>query len=191
MTCDLASAEEVQSPTGFELASAQSTTRQEIRRVGEGPWDAWVAGWQGSATGLLKRQRLPDIVLDSQHAKWYEHAISGISGTVSDIPEMVAGGIAGAAAGGAVGSAVPVVGTALGGILGAGAGIFAVPTAIRESLIQAYQSREADSSKDFLDRAGIVINETAKSSVVGTLTVVAGAVAGPTARPARVVRFGI
>src|SRR5258708_11934242 len=118
MSFDLASAEEVQSP-GFDIGSAQPVTRPQVQRAGEGPWDAWIAGWQGSATGLLKRQRLPDIVLDPQHAKWYEHAISGISGTASDIPEMVVGGVAGAAAGGAVGSAVPVVGTAVGGILGA------------------------------------------------------------------------
>lgn len=168
MTFDIASATE--SSIGFDLASAAPATRPQVQRQGSGPWDAWVAGWQGSATGLIKRGRLPDVVLDQQHAEWYEHALEGAGSVVPDILQMAAG----AFAGGAIGTALaPGIGT----IAGAGAGAFAVPTAIRESLIQAYQARDADSSADFLDRAGIVIKQTGKSALVGALTAGAGTLA--------------
>lgn len=139
---------------------------------GTGVWDALVSGYQGSATGLLQRRRLPDVVLDHTHAKWYEKALESTSGMVSELPEMVAG----FAAGGAVGSVAGPVGT----ILGGGAGAFAVPTAIRESLIQAYHSGEAGSSADFLSRTGIVLKETGKSALVGAATMGAGALVART-----------
>src|SRR5581483_3851712 len=142
----------------------------EPARTGTGVWDALVAGYQGSATGLLARGRLPDVVLDQSHAKWYEKAVQGISSTVSDIPEMAVGAVGGVAAGTAV--AGP-----LGGILGGGAGTFAVPTLIRESLVQAYSKGEVTSAADFLNRASIVIKETGKSAAVGALTAGAGTVA--------------
>ena len=152
-------------------------------RRGSGPWDALVAGYQGSATGLALRGKLPDVVLDPSHAKWYEKAIAGASSMVSELPEMVAGGIAGAAAGTAI---APGPGT----IVGAGAGTFAVPTAIRESLIQAYQARDAVNSADFLSRAAIVLKETGKSALVGGLTAGAGSVAARTVGAAVVGEMG-
>src|SRR5258708_630086 len=181
MTFDLASASEA--PTGFDLASAQPTTRPQTQRQGSGPWDAWVAGYQGSIRGLELRGKLPDVVLDPQHAKWYEHAISSASGIVSELPEMIVGGAAGGLAG-------TVVAPGPGTILGAGAGMLAIPTAIRESLIQAYQAREADSSADFLDRAGIAIKETAKSAAGGALTAGAGAITARGAGSAVVCQMG-
>ena len=136
------------------------------------------AGWQGSATGLITRGKLPDVVLDPHHAKWYDKLITGATQMGAEAPLMIAGalggGAAGAAGGGAVGSAVPVVGTvagaATGAVVGAGAGGFAVPTAIRESLTQYYDSQEGGSSADFLTRAGIVIKATGKDALIGGLT---------------------
>lgn len=154
-------------------------------RTANGFLDALEAGWQGSATGLALRMRLPDVVLDHTNAKWYEKVAAAGAQMVSEIPEMVvgavAGGAAGTAGGAAVGSAVPVVGTiaggAVGGILGTGAGAFAVPAAIRESLIQAYTANEVGSSGDFLSRATIVLKTTGKEGLIGAATFGMGAAA--------------
>lgn len=147
--------------------------------------DAVQAGYQGSATGLALRGRLPDVVLDQQHAKWYEKAAAAGAQMVSELPEMAIGGAlggaVGTAGGGAVGSAVPVVGTAagavVGGLVGTGAGAFAVPAAIRESLMQAYAGGEVTSSADFLNRAAIVLKTTGKEAAIGGLTFGVGSAA--------------
>src|SRR5258708_36304849 len=123
MAFDLASAEEVQSP-GFDIGSAQPAMRPQIQRAGEGPWDAWVAGWKGSGTGLFKRGKLPDIVLDPRHAKWYENALATVGSTASGLPESI-------------GAAWVVKG---GGPRAMWAAANAVPTEIREALTRAYES---------------------------------------------------
>src|SRR5690348_17054281 len=134
------------------------------------------SGYQSSATGLLASGKMPDIVLDPHHAKWYDKALSGIGEVGSDIPEM--------AAGGAVGS--------LAGPLGTGAGMMAVPTAIRESLIKGYNSGEISSSADFLTRTKIaitgmadadVLKATAKAATVGALTAGTGGLITKTLGP--------
>jgi GNAT superfamily N-acetyltransferase len=142
-------------------------------RVASGVLDALQAGYQGSATGLAVRRQLPDVVLDSSHATWYEKLAAGGAQMVSEVPEMVAGAAGGAAAGTAV--AGPV-----GGIVGGGAGAFAVPTAIRESLMQAYSGGEVKSTADFLTRAKIVVKATAKDALVGGATFGAGGLAART-----------
>jgi hypothetical protein len=156
-------------------------------REGHGPWDAVVAGYQGAGTGLLVRGKLPNVVLDPQHAKWYENALETLSGIVSDLPQSIAGAIAGSAAGTAV---APGIGTTVGG----GAGALAVPAAIRESLVHAYQNGEVSSSSDFLDRVGIairglsepdVLKAAGKAAVVGGLTGMAGKFAAPLGNAAK------
>jgi hypothetical protein len=128
------------------------------------------AGWQGSATGLWIRGKLPDVVLDPQHSKWYEKLAASATQMASELPEMITGGLAGAAAGGAAGSEVPVVGNVVGAAVGGGAGAFAVPTAIRTALAQAYESKQAVNSADFLSRAKIVLKATGKDALIGALT---------------------
>lgn len=160
-------------------------------RVASGIGEAWTAGYQGSLAGLADRGKLPDVVLDAHHAKWYEKLVAGASQMVNEGPEMIAGaaagGAGGAALGGAIGSVVPVAGTAagaaVGGVLGGGAGAFAAPTAIRESLMQYYAHRDGVSSADFLTRAGIVIKATGKDALIGALTAGAGSVTGKLAAP--------
>lgn len=151
-------------------------------REASGVWDSFVAGYQGSATGMLLRGKLPDIVLDPHHSKWYERALSGVATMASELPEMIAGTIAGSALGGAVsGPAAPV-----GALLGGGAGMMAVPAEIRESLVRAYQNGDADSSTSFLARVGIairglgdkeVMTATAKAAAVGAATMGVGGLA--------------
>ena len=139
-------------------------------RVAQGILDDLQAGWQGSATGLLVRGRLPDVVLDPHHAAWYDKLVSSAAQMGSELPEMVGGAALGTALGTALGGP-------LGGIVGGGAGAFAVPTAIRESLTQYYMSRDGINSADWLSRTGIVIGRTAKDALVGGLSAATGGAA--------------
>lgn len=151
------------------------------REPASGVWDALVAGGQRSGTGLFFRGKLPDVVLDPHHAKWYESAIASAAEIGSDLPQAVAGALGGVAVGTAT---APGVGTTLLG----GAGMMAVPTAIRESLTRAYENGEADSSTDWLTRTGImikgmaeadVLKATGKAALVGAATLGAGKLAAP------------
>lgn len=148
------------------------------QRVGEGMWDAIVSGSQGSGMRLMTRGRLPDVVLDHTHATWYEKALEATSGTITDLPLIVGGGVIGAATRGG-----PMVAGAVGS---------AVPTLVRESLMRAYQRGEVDSSADWLTRSGIVIKGlgdpevaklTAKSAAVGAATMGMGMLVGRMAAP--------
>lgn len=167
-------------PPGFELAAQVSpmVERRAQPRPGSGIWDSLVAGAQDSAIGMFFRNKLPDVVLEPEHAKWYERAAKAVGSFGTDAPLMYLGQQFGSAAGGLAGGAVAgQPGAVAGAIVGGGAAMFAVPTAIRETLVQAYEDREAVNSGDFLARAGIVIKETAKSAAVGGLTMGAGALA--------------
>jgi len=148
-------------------------------RVAKGVSEAWTAGYQSSLAGLIDRQKLPDIVLDPEHSKWYERAVSTVSTLVNEGPEMIGGMIAGGGAGSYAGP--------WGAVIGAGAGGFAVPTAIREAYSSALKSGQITASSDFLDRAKIAIKQlgnpdvlkaTAKAGVVGAVTGGAGRGAG-------------
>lgn len=130
------------------------------------------AGFQGSATGHILRGKLPDVVLDPHHSTWYERAIQGLTEVVSDLPEMVIGGIGGGAAGTAAGPVGTLVGT--------GAGAFALPAAIREAYTQALSKGDVTSAADFLGRTAIVLKETGKQALVGGATFGAGGLAART-----------
>jgi hypothetical protein len=151
------------------------------QRRASGVLEAIEAGFQGSATGLIARNKLPDVVLDPSHSAWYERALSSATGMVADLPEMILGAPAGAAAGGALGSAGGPVGAAIGSVVGGGAGAFAVPAAIREAYTQALTRGEITSASDFLDRAAIVLKTAGKEGLVGGLTFGAGGLAARTA----------
>jgi len=152
-------------PPGFEFQERRSQPR-----VARGISEAFTAGYQGSIAGLVDRGRMPDIVLDPEHSRWYEKLAASASQMFNEAPEMVAGAVVGGAAGTPAGP--------FGTIVGAGVGSMAVPAAIRESLIQAYSKGAVTSSGDFLNRTGIVIKQTAKEGAIGGLSMGAGVVAG-------------
>jgi len=158
--------------------------RRKQPRIASTFSEAVDAGYQGSTRGLIARGRMPDIVLDPQHAKWWQSLASSAAQMVSELPEMIGGAAAGAPAGAAIGAAVTgpaaPAGAVVGGIIGGGAGAFAVPTAIRQSLIQAYSKGEVTGVADFLSRTAIVAKETAKDALVGGLTAGAGGLAART-----------
>ena len=146
--------------------------RRAQPRAAKGVWESMQAGYQGSYVGLANRGKLPDVVLDKESSKWYERVAAGATQLAAEMPAMIAGGVLGGAAGTAVGP----VGT----ILGGGAGAFAVPTAIREALIQSYEKGEVTSVADFISRTGLVMAATGKDALVGAATMGAGGVAART-----------
>ena len=173
-------------PPGFELTGALPqppdgfvAERRARPRLAADMLDAIRSGFQGSATGLALRRGLPDVVLDPYHSTWYEKALAGTTQVLSELPLMIGGGAAGTIAGGGAGTAVAgPVGTAFGGVMGMGAGAFAVPAAIRTTLVESYKAGTADSSGGFLASTAIILKQTAKEAVIGALTMGAGAVVG-------------
>ena len=141
--------------------------------------------------GLLSRGKLPDIVLDEAGAKWYEKAAAGTTGALSDLPAMIAGGaMVGAMTGGATLETGP--GAAIGAAMGVGAGAMAMPTLIRESLMQAYAKGDVTDARDFLSRVGIVAKATTRDAIIGALSAGTGVVAGRAVAPsvARAIEAG-
>jgi len=164
---------------GLLTAAQQASEPVQPTRMAHGALEAAQAGYQASATGLLQRGRLPDIVLDPSHKKWYESAISAAASTISDLPEMIAGGAAAGVAGLPTGPGALALG---------GAAAFATPTAIRQALMTAYSLNQVQSSSDFLSRVGVGIEETGKSAIVGAAMGPAGlgakSIVGPVAERA-------
>lgn len=154
------------------------------------------AGWQMSVSGLIKRGQMPTTVLP-EHAPMYMKIASQISTLAGDLPAMVAGSMAGAeagavagGAGGAViGSVIPGAGTAAGaaagaaggGVVGGGYGAFALPEAIRQSLMSYYEKGTIQNFEDFWSRSAAVFIEANKQGVVGAATMGVGGAVGKVA----------
>lgn len=154
----------------------------KVVQEASGPIESLQAGFQGSATGLAWRRKLPDLVTNPEHSAWWERALSGVGGLVGDAPAMWPGAIAGGAAGTAIGAAMTgpaaPVGAVVGGVLGGGAGMFGLPAAIRESYIQAIKSGDVDGPADWWEAIKEVAKTTGKEAGIGAITFGAGAVAG-------------
>lgn len=185
--------------TTGEASQVQEPTPQPIEVQAEEAdsfIEALEAGFDMSVTGLLAQGK-PDMMLGENPGMFLRIA-SQVGTLAGDIPAMVAGSLGGSVAGatagavafGAAGSVVPVAGTTVGlgvgaiagGAVGAGAGAFALPTAIRETLMQHYEKGDIKSFSDFWERASAVFIETAKAGVIGGATVGAGAVVGSVAK---------
>jgi hypothetical protein len=164
--------------------------------VGAGPReahsiiDALEAGWQMSVTGLLPskaslglgRGKAPDIVLP-EHADMFYRIASQVGTLAGDVPAMVAGSFGGGVAGGAAGSIVPVVGNVAGAAIGAGAGAFALPEAVRTTLMQHYEKGDIKDFGDFWERSSVVFLNSLKAGAIGGVTAGAGGVAGKVLAP--------
>ncbi len=164
-------------PKGLFDAYPEVPTSVSQPRPASGVLESIQAGFQGSAPGLAWRRKLPDLVIDPQHAAWWERALSSATHVGSELGLMIPGAIAGGMAGSAVGSAVPVVGTGVGALLGAGAGMGAVPAAIRQTLIEAYKSGDVMTAADFWNSVREVAKVTATEAGVNAAAMGAGAAA--------------
>lgn len=145
----------------------------------DGILEALEAGWEMSVTGLVTRGEAPDTILP-EDAPMAARIASQISTLAGDVPAMIAG----AFGGGALGTAVA---PGAGSLIGAGAGSFALPAAIRETLMQYYEKGEIQDFGDFWERSSAVFWETLKGGVVGGATAGVGGFAskmvGAAAKP--------
>ncbi|MCR4346496.1 MAG: hypothetical protein NUV55_04750 [Sulfuricaulis sp.] len=117
-----------------------------------------IANLQASSGGLMVRGKAPDTVM-SEDAAWYERAFGTAAGLVGDIPGILVGGAIGG------GPASPVT---------AAAGAFAVPSAIREALMTAYEGGAVDTWEEVweITKAGVIGG--GKGAVIGAATGGAG-----------------
>src|SRR5208283_330465 len=128
-------------------------------------------GLQRSISGLLVRGKLPDTLKDPTTR---DNIVSGLSQMIADLPFYGIGAVTGGAVGGAAGSEVPIVGNVLGGIAGAGIGTFAVPAAIRESLVQGIRKGDIKSFGDLAERTVSALWAGAKEAPVGLAATMSG-----------------
>ena len=151
--------------------------------------DAIEAGWQMSVEGLIKRGAKPNVVLPEDAPMFYRIA-SQVSGLAGDVPAMIAGSAAGAevgaAAGGAIGTVVEpgggtIVGAGAGAVVGGGYGSFALPAAIRKTLMDHYEKGDVKDFNDFWERAAATFIEANNQGMVGAATAGAGAAVGKVA----------
>jgi len=147
--------------------------KQSAATTAKGFIDALEAGYQGSATGLAIRGKLPDINLP-EHAPTAYKIASQIGG-LADLPLMAAAGAGGALAGGAAGTAeAPVLGTVSGAAVGGGAAAFAVPAAMRKILVDHYEKGDIMDAHDFATRVASTSWEAIKGATVGAATALTG-----------------
>ena len=138
-------------------------------------------GYQQSVSGLFLRGDVPDPVPGGDEVFMQEIAAM-MTSMGGDLPFMVAGFLAGGGTALALGQAGPQVATpeeiitvpalALGTA-------FALPAALRSSLLDAYEKGEYTNFRDFFVRQAAIFLETAKGATTGFTTGAVGAVAKP------------
>lgn len=70
-------------------ALTRNVEQPKTQREAKGFFDAGMAGYQNSVMNLATTGRLPDVVLNPEHAKWYEKAASMAGQVAGDFPAMV------------------------------------------------------------------------------------------------------
>jgi len=157
----------------FDAVSAPAINFDELSRPSvnapHGIFNAIWSGVQSSATGLALRGELPSQELppDSTTA---ERLAAGVSGIVVDLPQILFGAAGGMAAGTA---ALGPVGT----VAGAAAGGFAVPSAMRAYLMQAYKTGGVRSFGDLWEASKAFAHGTVEGVTMGLGTAGPGMVA--------------
>lgn len=133
--------------------------------------DAIAAGWQNSTSGLMKRQQLPDITMP-EDSTWYQRLAFNTTSLAGDVPAMVGGFLVGAGGGAPTGPGAAITGMG---------GAFALPAALRATMMDAYGKGEFHSASDFISRASGIMLDAGKNWVVGATTAGAGIAAKPVA----------
>lgn len=133
--------------------------------------DALAAGWQMSVTGLATSGKMPEKTLAAD-APMTSRIANGVAMLGGDLIPMGAGFLAGA-----LGAAE----TGPGAVVGGTAGAVALPTALRETLMDSYQHGHFQNFSDFWGRVAPIFVDTAKSWITGAATGAAGKAAGAVA----------
>lgn len=134
--------------------------------------DDFNVGSEASIFGLMVRNKTPHELLNPDTIDKFAE---GLTTMAYDLPWYLAGGVVG----GAAGSEVPVVGNAA----GAAAGSFAVPDAIRQTLVDGITKGKVSSFSDLMERIKDTAEAAGKGAVVGMVTHGAGEVSIPLGGP--------
>lgn len=130
------------------------------------------SGWGSSVTGLLINKRAPDTA--EEHPNLAGRIAQNIGQISGDLPAIVGGAILGGAAGAETGPGAAI--TAVGGG-------FALPEALRQTMIDGYTNGDFKSFSDFYSRASGIFFDTLKAWVTGAATGGAGKAVGLLAKP--------
>lgn len=135
--------------------------------------DDFNVGSESSIFGLMVRNKMPHELVNPNG---FDKFVEGLTTMAYDLPWYLTGG----AVGGAAGSEVPIVGNAA----GAAAGSFAVPAAIRKTLVEGISKGKVTSFGDLMGRLTDIAEEAGKGAITGLVTHGAGEVALPIGGPA-------
>jgi hypothetical protein len=124
--------------------------------------DALQAGWQMGTTSLSIK---PPTKTLAEDAPWSSRMAYNLAEMTGDVPAMAAG----FAIGGGLG-----VETGPGAAITGAAGAFALPAALRGTLMDAYEKGQFTNFRDFWSRVAPIFIDTAKSWVTGAATGGAG-----------------
>lgn len=141
-------------------------------------WDAMAVGWGNSVLGLaINKGKSP--LSANPNAGTMDTAMSAAGQMSGDLPFMIPGAVAGEVLGAGAGAATGNLGAVVpGAIAGSAAGAFALPNALRKSLIDHYDKGDITSAKDFADRVVGTTWEGAKGAIVGAASAVTGGFGG-------------
>jgi hypothetical protein len=155
-------------PVRSQISSNLAAAAKPVTSFG----DALEAGWQLGNVGMGIRGAPPSKTV-SPDAPWASRIAAQTAELAGDLPSMLGGFFVGAA-GGAEGGPP---GMAIGGTAGA----MALPTALRELMMDSYAKGQFTNFRDFWSRVAPVMIDTAKSWVTGAATGAAGAGVGAAA----------
>jgi hypothetical protein len=164
---------------------APSDPMANPKHEAKGYIEAIEAGLQMGVSGLVLREKSPDIVM-SEHPETFMNIAFGAGQLFSDLPAMIVGGYMGAAVGEGVGAAAgsavapgpgTLVGAAVGGFTGGWGGMNALPTFLRHHLMDQYNQGDIKTGRQFMERIGSAFLESSKSFATGVAMGVAGGVA--------------
>lgn len=130
-------------------------------------------GLEGSIFGLHHREKMPDEV---RNPGLVDNFVSGLSQMLADLPWYAVGGVAGGAAGGAAGSEAPIVGNITGAGVGGAMGAFALPSAVRQLLVDGIKRGDVKGFGDLMSRAADAMWAATKGAVTGAATEFTGGI---------------
>lgn len=139
---------------------------KQVPEIADGFLDALDAGFDQSsgvmvAKALQGKRVTPDMVLPEDAPTFYRFA-SQVGTIAGDLPAMIGGSLAAGVA------AAPL--TPAGQLVAAGAGGNALPTALRQVLMEYYEKGEIQDFKDFWERTSSVFLNTVKDGFIGGAT---------------------
>lgn len=154
----------------YKLAAASDP------QIATKPWEAFLAGWDRSVTGLAVNRQSPNRVTP-ENAPIVSQVMNGVGQFAGDAPAAIGGFFGGVALGTAAGAAVPVAGEtgaseAVGAVIGGGYGAGATPEAMRQVLLDAYAVRDGKIKtwQDAVHVATSSVWETNKQGLIGAVT---------------------